>query len=83
MERPLVIESEEACALASELAELTRSSVSEAVIAAVREKLQRQREIEARIAQANRIVDEMQKHWVARGSSEDLDDLYGEDGLPT
>ena len=80
--RTLIVEDAEASALAAELAQLTGQSEAEAVTLALREKVQRPREIAEKRARVNAIVDEMQKHWVTKGSSRDVDDLYGEDGLP-
>ena len=92
MERHLDIESDEAAALADELTALTGKSVTDAVVRALRERLQRARDEAPRrklteaerkqmIADARKITAEIRAH-LTKPISSDHGWLYGEDGLP-
>lgn len=81
METELKIESDEASALASELAELTGESVSAAVTTAVRERLKREREKATKLQRIRELAIEIRAHMREPVSS-DHSWLYDEDGLP-
>ena len=77
------IENEETCRLARELAELTGETVTDAITVAVRERLERQREIAERLKRM-RAISKRAAKLLRPGPSavEHGDFLYGEDGLP-
>ena len=80
----LNIKSEEAYRLATELAELTGESLTAAVLAALRQRLDTERRVrdrEAKIASILAIGREIRR-LCPDASSSDTDELYGEDGLP-
>ena len=81
----LHIESDEAYALASELAGLTGQSMVAAVIEALRAKLdteRRRRDVDERVRQALEIAARIRAHMDHPLPTSDLSDLYDEDGLP-
>ena len=82
METGLRIESDEASALATELAELTGESVDAAVTAALRQRLEREREKAARLKRIRELATEIRAHIQGPVSSSDPDAFYDEDGLP-
>jgi antitoxin VapB len=75
---------------ATELAEITGETLSEAVTVALRERLAREKEIrarreserQARIAEILALGRELRGHMAPGTSSADHAELYGEDGLP-
>ena len=79
----LNIENEETCRLAGELAELTGETVTEAIAVAVRERLERQREIAERLKRM-RAISKRAAKLLRPGPSavEHGDWLYDENGLP-
>jgi len=80
----LNIKSEDAYRLASELAALTGESLTAAVTAALRERLERERrerDIETRLARLREITADIRRH-MAPGASSDHSWLYDENGLP-
>jgi antitoxin VapB len=86
MARQLNIKSEEAYRLASELAALKGESLTQAVTAALRERLARERQRATRDERLARILEHaaVVRANVAPGTSSESDkDLYNEDGLPT
>jgi len=85
METELKIEGEEASALASELADLTGESVAAAVTEALRERLQRERQVRDRQARLERVLAlaaEIRQHMEHPLPSSDHSWLYDENGLP-
>jgi antitoxin VapB len=80
----LNIKSDDAYQLASRLAELTGESLTSAVTAALRERLdreQRKKDVEAKVARMLATGREIRAHMGGPASS-DHDWLYGPDGLP-
>ena len=79
----LNIESEETRRLADELASLTGETVSDAVAVALKERLERQREIKARLKRMRAISERISKNLPDGPSAvEHGDFLYDERGLP-
>ena len=83
----LNIKSEDAYRLASELAALTGESLTAAVTAAVRERLERERRARdedraARRARIEALAAELRAGIHGPASSADHNELYGPDGLP-
>ena len=83
----LNIKDEDAYRLASELAALTGESLTAAVTAALRERLERERrerdiERAARLARIAALAAEIRASIPGPVSSTDHNDLYGPDGLP-
>jgi antitoxin VapB len=79
----LNIKSAEVHALARRVASETGTSMTAAIETALREKLERlekQRDVEARIARLKAMIDEVGPP--PQGLSSDHSDLYDEDGLP-
>ena len=79
----IFIKDEETCRLAEELARLTGETVTDTVSVAIRERLERQREIAERL----RAIREISKHLSERlgpgpSAVEHGDFLYDENGLP-
>jgi antitoxin VapB len=84
MVQQLNLKHPEAHALASELAGLTGESLTEAVLRAIRERLDREhkaRDREERVRHLLEIAQEIRDH-VEPGTTSDHSWLYGEDGLP-
>ena len=79
----LTIDNEETCQLANELAQLTGENVTDAIAIAVKDRLERKREVEARV-QALRAISERCAKKLRPGPSaiEHGDFLYDERGLP-
>ena len=79
----LNIEDEETCLLASELAELTGETMSQAIAIAVKERLERRRLVHERL-QKMRAISERTAAMLRPGPSavEHGDFLYDERGLP-
>jgi antitoxin VapB len=85
METDLKIESDEASALAGELAELTGESLDAAVTAAIRERLERERDARDRRPRLERVrvlAAEIRQHIEHPLPSSDHSWLYDQDGLP-
>ena len=81
----LNIKSDDAYAMASELAELTGESLTAAVTTAIRERLERERKArdrEERWKDVERLCTELRAHLQPPYSSSDPDEFYDEDGLP-
>ncbi len=81
----LNIKSEDAYRLASELSELTGESLTAAVTAALRERLERERVArgrEARLAEVRRITAEIRAGMREPLPSSDHGWMYDENGLP-
>ena len=77
------ITDEATCALARELAELTGETVTEAVTVALREHLERHREVEARIDDMMGTAERVAGQLRDGPSAVDIGDvLYDERGLP-
>lgn len=81
------IKDERAVTLARDLAATLNKSVTEVVREALEEKHRRRVEdIEQRLAEANRLIDDLQQHWDPHTrhltSKELMDAIYDEDGLP-
>ena len=84
MDARLIIESDDACDLASRLAILTGESVTDVVTKALRaelERRQRDRDIAAKAERMMAIGREIRAHMKGPVSS-DTRDLYDEDGFP-
>ncbi|MBW4092982.1 MAG: type II toxin-antitoxin system VapB family antitoxin [Proteobacteria bacterium] len=80
----LNIKSDDAYRLAAELAGLTGESLTTAVTAALRERLERERrerDIETRLARLREITADIRRH-MEPGASSDHSWLYDENGLP-
>ena len=79
----LTIDSEETCQLANELAQLTGETMPEAIAAALRERLERERNIQERLKKM-RAISERCASMLGPGPSavEHGDFLYDEHGLP-
>ena len=79
----LTIDNEETCQLANELAQLTGETMPEAIAAALRERLERERNIQERLKKM-RAISERCASMLGPGPSavEHGDFLYDEHGLP-
>ena len=85
MDRGLRIDSEEASALAAELAEVTGENLDSAVTTAIRERLERERQTRDRGVRLRRVLAlaaEIRENMEHRLPSSDHSWLYDEDGLP-
>ena len=85
MDRELRIDSDEASALAAELAEVTGENLDSAVTTAIRERLERERQArdrEARLRRVLALAAEIREHMEHPLPSSDHSWLYDEDGLP-
>ena len=83
MERYITIQSDEAVALANELAELTGESLEQAVTAAVRERLKVEQERQAWIARIRKLTAEFRATLTGPLPTSDHSFLYdNETGLP-
>jgi antitoxin VapB len=81
----LNIKSDDAYALATELAALTGESLTAAVTEALRERLERERRVREKAEKVERIMAlarEIRAHMTEPVSSSDTDALYDEDGFP-
>ena len=79
----LNIEDEETCRLADELARLTGETVTDAIAAAIRERLEREREIAERLKRMRAISKRVSSQLRPGPSAVEHGDwLYDEDGLP-
>lgn len=79
----LNITNEETCRLARELAELTGETMTGAITVALRERLERQREVAERLKRMRAISKRTAKMLREAGPPIDHGEfLYGEDGLP-
>lgn len=83
----LNIKDAETVRLARELADATGQPITKAIKQALERELERrEEEIHAKIARANRIVDEFQRNlpeeWRGKTSREIMDAIYDEHGLP-
>lgn len=76
-----VIVDGEAAKLASELAALTGETVEAAVVQAVRERLEREKEVKEKVADIMALAAEIRAH-VEPGTTSDHSWLYDEDGFP-
>ena len=86
MGHQLNIKSDEAYRLASELAALKGESLTEAVTASLRERLERERRVmdrEARIAEIEALTRDMPSRIAPGTTSASHDELYDPNGLPT
>ena len=82
MDARLIVESDDACDLASRLAALTGDSVTDAVTKALRAELERrERDIQAELARMMEAARDIRKH-IKDPVSSDTSDLYDENGLP-
>jgi hypothetical protein len=72
----------EAARMAQELAQLTDQSVAAAVTAALKEYLERERDIRERYRQLQEIAADIRAGMKGPVSSADHNELYGDDGLP-
>lgn len=81
MDGRLMIESEEACRLANDLARITGEDLGTAVENALRERIARERKIREKIADVRKLTAEIRAHLRGPVSS-DHSWLYDEDGLP-
>ena len=85
MDRGLRIDSEEASALAAELAEVTGENLDSAVTTAIRERLERERQTRDRGVRLRRVLAlaaEIRENMEHPLPSSDHSWLYDEDGLP-
>ena len=79
----IYIKDEETCRLADELAQLTGETVTDAIAAAIRERLEREREIAERLKRMRAISKHIAKHLHPGPSAVEHGDwLYDENGLP-
>ena len=79
----LNIKNEETCQLARELAELTGETMTGAITVALRQRLEREREIAERLKRMRAISKRIAKHLRPGPSSVEHGDwLYDENGLP-
>lgn len=81
----LNIKSDEAYALAAELAELTGESLTAAVTRALRERLERERttrDVDTRVRQMLAMAADIRAHLRQPASSRALEELYDENGFP-
>ena len=79
----IYIKDEETCRLADELAQLTGETVTDAIAAAIRERLEREREIAERLKRMRAISKRIAKHLRPGPSAVEHGDwLYDENGLP-
>ena len=81
----LNIKSDDAYRLASELSELTGESLTAAVTAALRERLERERAVrdrEMRLETIRRIAADIRSHMKEPLPSSDHSWMYDDDGLP-
>ena len=78
----LCIENEEAFLLAVELAEITGTSIEQAVIFSLRERVARVREQAERVRRVMLIAADIRAHLTEPLPTSDHSWLYGEDGLP-
>ena len=79
----LNITNEETCRLADELAQLTGETVTDAITVALRERLEREREIAERLKRMRAISKHIAKHLrLGPSAVEHGDFLYDENGLP-
>jgi antitoxin VapB len=81
MDQQVITMDDEAARLANELAELTGETVEAAVVRAVRERLEREKEVRKKVADIMAIAAEIRAH-VEPGTTSDHSWLYDEDGLP-
>lgn len=79
----IYIKDEGTCRLADEIAQLTGETVTDAITVALRERLERQREIAERVQELHAIGEHCAKLLRPGPSAvEHGDFLYDEDGLP-
>ena len=79
----IYIKDEETCRLADELARLTGETVTDAIAAAIRERLEREREIAERLRRMREISKRVSSKLRPGPSAvEHGDFLYDENGLP-
>ena len=79
----IYIKDEETCRLADELARLTGETVTDAIAAAIRERLEREREIAERLRRMREISKRVSSQLRPGPSAVEHGDwLYDEDGLP-
>ena len=79
----LYIENEETSRLADELAQLTGETVTDAIMVALRERLERQREIAERLRRMREVSKRVSSQLrVGPSAVEHGDFLHDEDGLP-
>ena len=79
----LNIKNDETCQLARELAELTGETITGAITVALRQRLEREREIAERLKRMRAISKRIAKHLRPGPSAVEHGDwLYDENGLP-
>ena len=79
----IYIKDEETCRLADELAQLTGETVTDAITVALRQRLEREREIAERLKRMRAISKRIAKHLRPGPSAVEHGDwLYDENGLP-
>jgi len=80
MDRQITVD-DAAAGLADELASLTGETVEAAVVRAVRERLEREKEVRRKVADIMALAKEIREH-VEPGTTSDHSWLYDEDGFP-
>jgi hypothetical protein len=80
MDRQITVD-DAAAGLADELASLTGETVEAAVARAVRERLEREKEVYRKVADIMALAKEIREH-VEPGTTSDHSWLYDEDGFP-
>jgi len=80
MDRQITVD-DAAAGLADELASLTGETVEAAVARAVRERLEREKEVHRKVADIMALAKEIREH-VEPGTTSDHSWLYDEDGFP-
>jgi antitoxin VapB len=79
----LTIDNEETCQLANELAQLTGENVTDAIAVALRERLDKEREVQERLQKIRAVSERSAKLFQESGPPPDHGDLlYDERGLP-
>ena len=82
MDVELRIDGEEASKLADEMANLTGTSVTDVVLAALQASMERERAVQQKTQQILEIAAEIRAQFKPPYGSSDHSFLYGEDGLP-
>ncbi len=78
----LHIENGEAARYAAELASLRHVSVDEAVTRLLRETVERERKVKAKVERIMALAADLRAHLHTPLTMDATDELYGEDGLP-
>ena len=82
MDARLVVGGAEAARLAEQLAALTGETIDTAVVRALAERIEREREIRRRTEEILAVAADFRSHLRHPLPSSDTDWLYGADGLP-